>query len=124
MSCTQVYEWFKCFKDGHESVESDEHSGRPLTSKSDCSVELVCAAVRENCRITIHELADDLNICFGSVQSILPDELGMRNVSAKFVPKVLAANLKDARMSIAQDLLECVKNDENFIMNMHLHAKQ
>ena len=80
--------------------------------------------MRENCRITIRELADDLNVSFGSVQSILADELGMRNVSANFVPKVLAAHLKDPQMSIAQHLLECVINDGIFITNMHLHVKQ
>ena len=51
MSRTQVYEWFKRFKDGHEIVESHDRSGRPLTSITDHSVELVRAAVGENCRI-------------------------------------------------------------------------
>ena len=46
MSRTQVYEWFKRFKDGRESVESDERSGRLLTSKTDHNVELVRAAVQ------------------------------------------------------------------------------
>ena len=43
------------------------------------------------------------------------NELGIRRVSAQFVPKVLTANQKDARVSVAQDLLEYAKNDENFI---------
>jgi hypothetical protein len=28
---TRTFEWFKCFKDGRESVEDDKHSGRPST---------------------------------------------------------------------------------------------
>ena len=106
MSRTQVYEWFKGFKDGRESVESDERSRRPLTSKSDRNVELVRAAVRGNCRITIHEQADDMNISFRSVQSILTDEFGMVHASAKFVPKMLTADQNDPGVSVAQDVLE------------------
>ena len=85
----RVYEWFKCFKDWRESAESDERSGRPLTSKTDHNVELAHAAVRENRRITIRKLANDLNINFGSVQSIFIDELGMRRDTAKFVTVLL-----------------------------------
>ena len=70
MSQTQVYDWFKHFKDGCKSVASDECSGRPLTSKTDHNAEFVYTAVQENCRITNHEVANDLNISFKSVQSL------------------------------------------------------
>ena len=112
MSCTQVYGRFKCFKVGHESFESDKCSGRPLTNKTDHNVH---AAVQENRQITIRKLTDYLNIRGGSVQSILTGELGMRHVSANFLPKVLTADQKDGRVSVTQDLLECAKNDESFI---------
>ena len=68
MSRTQVYEWFKRSKDGCETLESDERSGRPLTSNTGRNVELVCAVMQGNCRIVVRELADDLNISFRSVQ--------------------------------------------------------
>ena len=32
LSPTQIKQWFKCFKDGHASVESDPCSGRPSIS--------------------------------------------------------------------------------------------
>lgn len=72
-------------------------------------------AVKENCWITIPELSDDFNISVGSVLSILTYNLGMRRVSAKFVPKLLTAEQKDARVSVAKDLLGFVRNDNNFI---------
>ena len=31
LSQAGTFEWFKCFKDGQESVEDDKHSGRPST---------------------------------------------------------------------------------------------
>lgn len=42
----------------------------------------------------------------------------MRRVSAKFAPKVLTPDRKDVRLSVPQDLLQCARNDENFIKSI------
>ncbi|XP_018057559.1 PREDICTED: putative uncharacterized protein FLJ37770 [Atta colombica] len=73
---TAVYEWHERFKSGRESIEDDERSGRPSTSKTD-----------EN--INIRELAKDLNIDYESIQDIVVNSLGLRRVAAKLVPKEL-----------------------------------
>lgn len=65
----------------------------------------------KNCR----ELSEDIGISFGSVQWILTKSLSMRRVAAKFVPKLLSPDQKQARVLAAKDLLDCVKNDNNFI---------
>lgn len=46
MSRSQVYEWLNRFKRGHESVESDELTGRPVIGTMDRNVELVQAAAK------------------------------------------------------------------------------
>ncbi|KAJ8943774.1 hypothetical protein NQ318_011986 [Aromia moschata] len=38
---TQVFEWFKRFKEGHETIKNDPRSGRPSTSKTDENNEKV-----------------------------------------------------------------------------------
>lgn len=63
----------------------------PLTSTTDTTVELVRVTVHEN-PITIQELADNLNLSFGSVQLIRTENLGMRRVLDKFVRKVFTAD--------------------------------
>lgn len=115
MSRTRVFEWFKRFQDGRENVESDHRSGRSVTSRSEKHIADVCSTVRENRRITIRELSEEHSISFGSVQAILTEDLGMRRVSAKFVPKLLSADQKDNRVSAAADLIDCVENNENFL---------
>jgi [histone H3]-lysine36 N-dimethyltransferase SETMAR len=115
MSQAQVYYWFKRFKDGREEVASDARTGRPTTSKSDENIAKVKAAVYSDRRITIREIAEDTGISFGSVQSILTENLGMRRVSAKFVPKLLSEDQKANRVSASTDLLQCTQNDENFM---------
>jgi len=105
MSRARVYEWFKRFQDGRTSVESDESSGRPVASKTEKNIEDVRSVVRGNRRITIREVSEELNISYGSVQSIVTEDLGMRRVSAKFVPKLLSDEQKEQRVLAAQDLL-------------------
>jgi len=55
MSEAQIKLWYRRFKDGRESVESDRHSGRPLTSRTPENVESVRAAINENRRLTVRE---------------------------------------------------------------------
>ena len=79
-----VYKWFERFRNGCESVDDEERSGRPSTSKTHENVERVSEMIRSNRRLTIREIAEDLYISYGSVQNILTTDLNMRRVSAKF----------------------------------------
>jgi len=79
-----VYRWFERFRNGFESVEGEGRSGRPSTSKTQENVERVSKMFRSIRRLTIREIAEDLNISYGSVQNVLITDLNMRRVSAKF----------------------------------------
>jgi len=72
-----VYMWFERFRNGCESVEGEERSGRPSTSKTQENVERVSEMIRSNRRLTIRETSGDLNIPYGSVQNILTTNLMM-----------------------------------------------
>ena len=69
----------------------------------------------KNRRITIREVAEDVGISVGSCYDILSDVLGMRRVSAKFVPKLLNFDEKNRRMTIAQEMLNEVNEDPDFL---------
>jgi len=84
-----VYKWFEQFRNGCESVEDEERSGHPSTSKTQENVERVSEMIRSNRRLTIREISEDLNISYGSGRYILTTDLNTRRVSAKFVPRVL-----------------------------------
>ena len=90
--CQKLGDTFTETYEGRENVESDHRSGRPVTSRSEKHIADVSSTVRENRRITIRELSEEHSISFGSVQAILTEDLGMRRVSAKFVPKLLSAD--------------------------------
>jgi hypothetical protein len=57
------------------SVEDDECSGRPSTSKTTENVEKIRELIHEDRRRTIHELADTVGISYGVFQEILTEKL-------------------------------------------------
>ena len=118
VSMKTVYKWFKQFRNGCESVEDEERSGCPSTSKTPKNVERVSGMIRSNRQLTIREISEDLNISYGSVQNILTTDLNMWRVSAKFVPRVLMVEQKQQRLSISLELRDRAASDSSFLGNV------
>lgn len=89
MSKTQAYEWYKAFKEGREVVIDLPRSGRPSTSTNDENIDKIKKLVLKNRRMSLRELAQEVNISFKSVHNIMTDILGMKRVAARLVPKEL-----------------------------------
>ena len=85
LSRTQFHEWYQRLKSGRTSIEDDPKSGRPSTSVDD-DHEKVLALIRQNRRLTLREIAEEVGICKRLCHQILTDKLKMRRVAAKFVP--------------------------------------
>ena len=115
MGPTSIKEWYNRFKDGRTSAESDSRSGRPSTSRNDAVIDQVRALVLEDRRITVRELADEVDISIGSVHSLLREDLALRRVAAKFVPRLLTTEQKQLRLEVSQDMLDSVANDPGFM---------
>jgi transposase len=107
-----VYDWFSRFKNGQEKLEDDQRSGRPSTSRTAEMIEKVRQLIQCDRRMTIVELEQEVGISHGSIHAILSDDLKMRHVSAKFVPRLLTTDQMECRMMVAGDLFE--KSSENF----------
>ena len=60
--------------------------------------------IRADRRLTIREVAEEVRIGFCTCQKILTEDLRMRRVTAKFVPRLLMAEQKDDHVSICTDL--------------------
>ena len=96
------------------SVESEARSGRPSTSRNEDVIEKVHQIVMEDRRLTLREIVEEVEISRKSVYSILTEDLCMRRVSAKFIPKLLTEQQKELRVEIAQKMLDCANNDLEF----------
>ena len=112
MSKTRVYEWYKRFQDGSENVEDDE---RPSISTTDENLEKIKGIVMNDRRITIREVADDVDISIGSCHEIFSNDVGMKRVAAKFVPKLLNFEQIQRRMEVVQKSLNEVNDDAELL---------
>ncbi|GFW51550.1 protein GVQW3 [Trichonephila clavipes] len=105
MSRARVFEWFRPFKEGRQSVNSDPRSGHPSTSRNEDKTAQVKAVVRFDRRLTVREIAQECHISVGSCDEILRKDLNMRRVSAKFVPRLLTEDQQFQRLAtfLSQD---------------------
>ncbi|UYV76172.1 hypothetical protein LAZ67_13002935, partial [Cordylochernes scorpioides] len=100
---------------GREDVNDEERAGRPSTSTTDEKINEVEKMILANRRSTV---AEDLNISIGSCHSIFINDLGMRRVAAKFVPKLLDCDQKQHRMNIVNEMLDSVRDDPNLLQRV------
>ena len=115
MGITQIKEWYRRFKNGRTSVDSDPRPGRPSLTTTPENIERVQLAIKGDRRLTVRELENDLGIPKTIVWEISNKILGMTCVCAKFIPKLLTTEQKDLHSEIAQDNLEMVSDDENVL---------
>ncbi|UYV63007.1 hypothetical protein LAZ67_2002824 [Cordylochernes scorpioides] len=115
---SNVYRWYKMFSEGREDVDDEERAGRPSTSTTDEKINEVEKMILANRRITVREVAEDLNISIGSCHSIFINDLGMRRVAAKFLPKLRNCDQKQHRMNIANEMLDSVRDDPNLLQRV------
>jgi predicted HTH transcriptional regulator len=66
-----------------------ERSGWPAMSRTEEKIAEVCQIVHENCQLTVRSIAEQANIDRETVRKILTEDLDMRKVCAKMVPKDL-----------------------------------
>jgi len=115
MSQAQVYQWHKRFREGREDVNDDDRSGRPSTSKTDESVEKVRKILTGDRRLSVRMIAELSDIPKTVVHRILTEDLQMRKVCAKMVPKILTDDMKNTRVQKCQELLERYEVDPDFL---------
>jgi len=88
----------KCFSEGRESVTDEERSGRPATCRNEENIAKVRQIVHENRRLTIRSIGEQVNIDRETVRKIFKEDLDMRKVCTKMVPKELTEEQKQRRV--------------------------
>ena len=105
-SYAHVKFWIGEFKRGRTPLEDEARSGRPL----DATNEEMCKKVRDlvysDRRIQVEEIAQALGISHGSISTILHDRLGLRKLTARWVPKSLSDEQMATRASVCSALLK------------------
>lgn len=118
MSRARVFEWHKRFASGRTDVEDDPKSGRPTTSRNEENIQKVKKLVRSDRRLTVRMLAEELGLRRESVRIILTEDLGMKKICAKMVPKLLSDDQKARRVDLSRDVLEQLEGNPEFLDNV------
>jgi len=110
-SLTSVYRWIRLFKCGRTNVEDDERSGRPPIDDLDASIIHV---LNHDPFSTVRVIADNLGVSVSTVYRRLTISLGLKSYLCKWVPHFLTEELRQKRLTLAQQLLSDLETEEPF----------
>ena len=105
-SYAQVKFWVGKFKRVRTSLEDEAKSGRPLDTTDEEMYKKVRDLVYSDRRIQMEEIEQALGILHGSVSTILHDRLGMRKLTARWVPRSHSDKQMATRASVCSALLK------------------
>ena len=75
------------FKQSKNSTENDPQSGHPKTSTTDEQANAIYCMVLDERHLTIQQMAKSIDISSGLGYTVLTEILGMRKLSARWIPK-------------------------------------
>jgi len=108
-----IKNWVAHFKPGDYSTCDALHPGRLKTVTTPEIIDQIHKLILEDCWISAKSIAEQLGISREGVGSIIHEDLDMRKLSAKWVPKCLNADQK-CQLCQFEQLLEffwCDPND-------------
>ena len=118
LSYAQVKFWVREFKRGRTSLEDEARSERPLDATDEEICKKIWDLVYSDRRIQVEEIAQALGISHGSVSTILHDRLGMRKLTARWVPKSLSDEQMATSASVCIALLKRFRSKDDFLLRL------
>ena len=128
--------WCSEFETGRENLNDNERAGRPCISVTDDNTARVGAMVKAELHVRIKNIAQELDISFGSAFNMIHECLGFRKVSCRWVPKQLDDVMKGKRMIASLNHLQryaeegdnffnrIVTGDETWVLHYMPESKQ
>jgi histone-lysine N-methyltransferase SETMAR len=111
-----IKKWATEFKCGHTSLEVDSHEGCPKSATPPEIVEQVHDMVFDDWRMKVCGIAETIGISKERVGYILHEELDVKQLCARWVPRLLTADQKHTHMKISEQCLERFnKNKTDFV---------
>ena len=89
MNRASVFEWHKRFKESRESVRDNERCGRSKEVRTAELIDQIKNFMDKDRRVSIEKISAQFDVSVTTVYRIIREELKMRKICAKFVPRVL-----------------------------------
>jgi len=100
-----IFRWIAHFRAGNQAIEDEPREGRPRSSRNEENVDAIKALVGQDPQLSIDLMADITGLSYGSVQTILTNDLRLRRILAKWVPHELSKAQKEERKETALFLM-------------------
>ena len=111
MNRASVFEWHKRFKEGRESMRDDERCGRSKKVRTPELIGQIKNFMDKDRCVSIETISAQFDVSEGTVHPIIREELKMRKISAKFVPRVLREDQKERRCHDSREMDELINSD-------------
>ena len=95
MNRASVFEWHKSFKEGREPVRDDERCERSKEVRTPKLIGRIKNFMDKDRRVSIETISAQFDVSVGTVHTIIREELKMRKICVKFVPRVLREDQKE-----------------------------
>ncbi|XP_036336110.1 histone-lysine N-methyltransferase SETMAR-like [Rhagoletis pomonella] len=105
LSFTTVKYWVAQFKRGPTSCQDEHRSGRPNEVTTPEMVKKIHKAVMDDRRLKVREVADIVGILKSMVHRILSDDLEMKKLWARWVPRLLTPDQKQCSEEVSIEYL-------------------
>ena len=92
-----VFEWHKRFKEGRKPVRDDEKCGRNKEVRTPELIGQIKNFMDKDRHLPIETISAQVDVSLGTVHTIIHEELKMRKICVKFVPRVLREDQKERR---------------------------
>jgi len=117
-SYTTVKNWMSQFKRGDFSTCIAPPPGRPKTVTIKEIIDKTHEVILQESRIWVKSIAKQLGISRELVASIIHEDVDMRKLSEKWVPKCLNADQKLQRYQLSEQILEFFRRDPNDFLSL------
>jgi hypothetical protein len=110
---SNVFRRYSRFRDGRQLVKHNERGGRPKSTRTKVNIAAVAYLVKNDRRIASIMIADSLNTPKTIVLRILKEDLGKRNLCARFISHSLTPEQREDRVTSCQDITAMADADKN-----------
>jgi transposase len=116
---SNILKWHKHFREGREDVNKNEKQGAPITKQMAKNFAKIRELVRSDQWLTCRMIADELDMSKETVRKILLQDLGMRKLAVKRMPRNLTEEQKDRHLTLCMDFVEQLQEDNFFGLCHH-----
>ena len=92
-------------------MRDDERCGRSKEVRTPQLIGQIKNSMDKDSRVSIETISAQFDVCVGTMHTIIREELKMRKICRKFVPRVSREDQKERRCHDSREMVELINSD-------------